>query len=132
MIEKKGRGFAGMDRTKQREIASKGGKAAHQKGTAHRFTSEEARVAGRKGGQAAHVKGTAHEFTPEEARIAGRKGGQAARGRQQVSAGEQATTARSSNPNASTGSNGYSSFNRTAEPMNAAVGPSDRHREQNT
>lgn len=47
-----GRGFAGMDEEKQREIASKGGKAAHQKGTAHEFNSEEAREAGRKGGQA--------------------------------------------------------------------------------
>ncbi len=46
-----GRGFAGMDEDKQREIASKGGKAAHEKGTAHQFTSEEAREAGRKGGQ---------------------------------------------------------------------------------
>jgi general stress protein YciG len=70
------RGFASMDREKQREIASKGGQAAHQKGTAHEFTSDEAREAGRKGGQAAHNKGTAHEFTSEEAREAGRKGGQ--------------------------------------------------------
>lgn len=46
------RGFASMDRNKQREIASKGGRAAHAKGTAHEFTSEEARVAGRKGGEA--------------------------------------------------------------------------------
>lgn len=46
-----GRGFASMDEAKQREIASKGGKAAHEKGTAHEFTSEEAREAGRKGGQ---------------------------------------------------------------------------------
>ena len=44
------RGFASMDRTKQREIASKGGRAAHQKGTAHEFDSSEARAAGRKGG----------------------------------------------------------------------------------
>lgn len=43
-----------MDRNKQREIASKGGKAAHQKGTAHEWTSEEAREAGRKGGMASH------------------------------------------------------------------------------
>ena len=48
------RGFASMDRNKQREIASKGGKAAHQKGTAHEWTSEEAREAGRKGGMASH------------------------------------------------------------------------------
>ncbi len=46
------RGFASMDATKQREIASKGGRAAHAKGTAHEFTSDEARVAGRKGGEA--------------------------------------------------------------------------------
>lgn len=46
------RGFASMDSAKQREIASKGGKAAHEKGTAHEFTSEEAAAAGRKGGQA--------------------------------------------------------------------------------
>lgn len=45
------RGFASMDEKKQREIASKGGRAAHEKGTAHEFTSEEAREAGRKGGQ---------------------------------------------------------------------------------
>lgn len=45
------RGFAAMDPEKQREIASKGGRAAHAKGTAHEWTSEEARVAGRKGGQ---------------------------------------------------------------------------------
>jgi general stress protein YciG len=43
-----------MDRQKQREIASKGGKAAHAKGTAHEWTSEEARAAGRKGGMASH------------------------------------------------------------------------------
>ncbi|CUI04635.1 KGG domain-containing protein [Massilia antarctica] len=40
------RGFASMDPERQREIASEGGKAAHQKGTAHEFTSEEARRAG--------------------------------------------------------------------------------------
>lgn len=46
------RGFASMDPAKQKEIASKGGRAAHAKGTAHEFTPEEARVAGRKGGEA--------------------------------------------------------------------------------
>ncbi len=46
------RGFAGMSVEVRREIASKGGKAAHQKGTAHEFTSEEARQAGHKGGVA--------------------------------------------------------------------------------
>ncbi len=43
-----------MDREKQRRIASKGGKAAHEKGTAHEWTAEEARAAGRKGGVASH------------------------------------------------------------------------------
>ena len=53
-MAKEDRGFASMDRNKQREIASKGGKAAHQKGTAHEWTSDEAREAGRKGGMASH------------------------------------------------------------------------------
>jgi uncharacterized protein len=53
-VAKEDRGFASMDRAKQREIASKGGKAAHAKGTAHEWTSEEAREAGRKGGMASH------------------------------------------------------------------------------
>ena len=42
------RGFAAMDAQRQREIASLGGRAAHQSGHAHEFTSEEARAAGRK------------------------------------------------------------------------------------
>ena len=50
-IRKDSRGFASMAADKQREIASKGGRAAHLKGTAHEWTSEEARAAGRKGGQ---------------------------------------------------------------------------------
>jgi general stress protein YciG len=45
------RGFASMDRERQREIARKGGRAAHEKGTAHEFTTDEARAAGRKGGE---------------------------------------------------------------------------------
>ena len=74
-MAKEDRGFASMDRNKQREIASKGGKAAHQKGTAHEWTSEEAREAGRKGGMASHRRkqeqqggGTAENGgTPESA-----------------------------------------------------------------
>ena len=49
---KERRGFASMSAEKQREIASKGGRAAHQKGTAHEWSSDEARNAGRKGGMA--------------------------------------------------------------------------------
>ena len=55
------RGFAGMNRNKQREIASKGGKAAHAKGTAHEWSREQAREAGRKGGLAARRKKSAAE-----------------------------------------------------------------------
>lgn len=50
------RGFASMTRDKQREIASKGGRAAHVKGTAHQWSQEEARAAGRKGGLAAAAR----------------------------------------------------------------------------
>jgi general stress protein YciG len=46
----RGRGFASMSSDKKKEIASKGGKAAHALGTAHKWTSEEAQAAGRKGG----------------------------------------------------------------------------------
>jgi uncharacterized protein len=48
---KERRGFASMSAEKQREIASKGGRAAHEKGTAHEWTADEARNAGRRGGQ---------------------------------------------------------------------------------
>lgn len=77
-ISKGKRGFASMDPAAQKKIASSGGRAAHAKGTAHEFTSEEARVAGRKGGKASHAKGVAHEFSPAEAKEAGKKGGKAA------------------------------------------------------
>ena len=64
-MAKEDRGFASMDRSKQREIASKGGKAAHQKGTAHEWTSEEARDAGRKGGIASHRRRREQSGGPE-------------------------------------------------------------------
>src|SRR6476620_3606361 len=64
-VAKEDRGFASMDRAKQREIASKGGRAAHQKGTAHEWTPEEAREAGRKGGIATHQRKTADRQTPQ-------------------------------------------------------------------
>lgn len=50
------RGFASMDKEKQREIARRGGKAAHEKGTAHEFTPDEAREAGRKGGRRSRAR----------------------------------------------------------------------------
>jgi general stress protein YciG len=48
------RGFAAMDPNLVRDLARKGGVAAHRAGTAHEFSAEEARVAGRKGGLATH------------------------------------------------------------------------------
>lgn len=59
-----GRGFASMDKNQQREIASEGGKAAHQKGVAHEWTSEEAAEAGRKGGQASTKASTRSGSSP--------------------------------------------------------------------
>ncbi len=74
MVEGKSqRGFASMNQEKQREIASKGGKAAHAKGTAHEFTSEEARNAGRKGGEKVSQN-------REHMAAIGRKGGLASHG----------------------------------------------------
>jgi general stress protein YciG len=52
MTEQRKRGFAALDPKRRREIASLGGQAAHECGTAHQFTSAEARNAGRKGGAA--------------------------------------------------------------------------------
>lgn len=75
MNERERRGFASMDEQRRREIASEGGKASHQRGTAHEFSPDEARMAGRKGGRAAHARGRAHVFNSDEARMAGRKGG---------------------------------------------------------
>jgi uncharacterized protein len=69
---KQDRGFASMDPTKQREIASKGGKAAHLRGTAHEWSTEEAREAGRKGGMASqrkHQQEIARESVPEDQRV---------------------------------------------------------------
>src|SRR5215218_5738384 len=70
------RGFASMDQERQREIARKGGRAAHEKGTAHEFTPDEARAAGRKGGE--RVSADRHHMS----RI-GRMGGKSSAGRRQ-------------------------------------------------
>ena len=56
-VEKRKRGFASMDPDRQRQIASKGGRAAHERGTAHEWSGEEAKEAGRKGGAASHRGG---------------------------------------------------------------------------
>jgi general stress protein YciG len=75
MPERKKRGFAAMDRTQVRELARKGGIAAHSAGTAHEFSSEEAREAGRKGGLATHSSrrppdGQSHQEEAERLAIA--------------------------------------------------------------
>ena len=70
------RGFASMDPERQREIASEGGKAAHVKGTAHEFDSEEARRAGKKGGE---IVSQNREHMSE----IGRKGGKSSGGGRQ-------------------------------------------------
>lgn len=101
------RGFASMDRERQKEIASKGGKAAHAKGTAHEWTPDEARVAGRKGGEA---------VSRDRAHMAaiGREGG-GARGR----------NARAQSQNGGSSSN-TSSSNRGEESRSASPSSSGR------
>jgi hypothetical protein len=64
---RKRRGFAVMDPKLVSEISRKGGKAAHSAGTAHEFTSDEARAAGRKGGLASHAKRRRSSEAPKEA-----------------------------------------------------------------
>ena len=66
---KERRGVASMSAEKQREIASKGGRAAHEKGTAHEWTADEARNAGRKGGQVSRG-GRGRLIVPPEAPVA--------------------------------------------------------------
>jgi uncharacterized protein len=91
------RGFASMDAVKQREIARKGGKAAHVKGTAHEFTRDEARAAGRKGGERVS---TNREHMSRIGRIGGKS-----------SAGKRQTTQSSDLP-------GHTAPDRTAKNMN--------------
>jgi general stress protein YciG len=94
------RGFASMDASKQREIASKGGRAAHAKGTAHEFTSDEARVAGRKGGEAVSRDRT-HMAT------IGREGGHSRGARAPAAAGTDNGSSSNSDVSQNTGSQPY-------------------------
>ena len=73
----KPRGFAALTPDQRRALGSKGGRTAHSRGTANKFTPESASVAGR----IPHERGTAHKWTADEAREAGRKGGSAPRRR---------------------------------------------------
>jgi general stress protein YciG len=99
---KSARGFASMDQSKQKEIASKGGRAAHAKGTAHEFDSSEARAAGRKGGMAV-------SRNREHMAAIGRRGGEARgqRARQASQAGViQRSTVEPARQNTVSNSNG--------------------------
>jgi hypothetical protein len=72
-MPRKPRGFAALSAERRREIAGKGGRAAHAEGTAHQFDHGEAVAAGRKGSKATQARGTAHRFTSAEAKAAARK-----------------------------------------------------------
>jgi general stress protein YciG len=108
------RGFASMDASKQREIASKGGRAAHAKGTAHEFTSDEARVAGRKGGEAvsrdrAHMSAIGREGGHSRGRtrqpgVSGNNGGSDTERQNYIGHGNDRGTFEESNRNVSSSS----------------------------
>ncbi|NDD27055.1 MAG: stress-induced protein [Proteobacteria bacterium] len=82
------RGFASMDSTRQREIARMGGRASHEKGKAHQFTSEEARNAGRKGGETISRN---REHMAEIGRRGGVRRGEIARANAQAKEASEAT-----------------------------------------
>lgn len=90
MADTSKRGFASMDPSKQREIASKGGRAAHERGTAHEFTSDEARAAGRKGGEVVS-RNRDHMST------IGRKGGESRGARARETRTDETSTSSSNN-----------------------------------
>src|SRR5436853_2691262 len=120
------RGFASMDPAKQREIASKGGRAAHAKGTAHEFTSDEARVAGRKGGEAvsrdrAHMSAIGREGghsrgRTRQSQVPGGNGGATASSQNDMEQSNLVGHAndRGSNANSASGGNGRDRGNENA------------------
>jgi uncharacterized protein len=96
------RGFAAMDEEKQREIASKGGKAAHEKGTAHEFTPAEASEAGKKGGEAV-------SSDREHMADIGKKGGEARGSAQHAGSAQHGSAQHGSAPGSSSGATGSGS-----------------------
>ncbi len=88
--KKSRRGFASMDKDKQRDIASKGGRSAHEAGTAHEFSSDEAREAGKKGG-ATVSRDRAH--MAEIGRLGGKARGARARHAQRAASAAQGSAA---------------------------------------
>jgi general stress protein YciG len=119
------RGFASMDPQRKREIASKGGRAAHEKGTAHEFTPDEARNAGRKGGEAV-------SRNREHMASIGRRGGEAvSRDREHMAnigrkGGE--TVSRDRQHMANIGREGGESRNRDGSPRDGSNGKSEMSR----
>jgi general stress protein YciG len=117
------RGFASMDAARQREIASKGGRAAHAKGTAHEWSSDEARVAGRKGGE------TVSRDRAHMAAI-GREGGEA-RGQSARMARQRAESERGSRDSSRSGDREISlSVSREGMGDDARRSSGERQREQ--
>jgi uncharacterized protein len=99
------RGFAAMDAERQREIARKGGKAAHERGTAHEFTTDEARAAGRKGGERVS---TNRQHMAEIGRLGGKS-----------SAVRRSSTSKESNPDRGEGSEMNEAENQMSEDRGA-------------
>ena len=103
------RGFASMDSNKQREIARKGGRAAHEKGTAHEFTADEARAAGRKGGERVSAN-------REHMSRIGRLGGKMSAGRRQATKSDGGDANGGSNDENSGAEPGQASRDESAAP----------------
>jgi general stress protein YciG len=110
MAETSKRGFASMDPSKQREIASKGGRAAHAKGTAHEFTTDEARQAGKKGGESV-------SRNREHMSAIGRRGGER-RGMNRQNVETMAASGRNDRQGAQTETTRFESSNRGDENRN--------------
>ena len=118
-----GRGFASMDEEKQRAIASKGGHAAHEKGTAHEFDSEEAREAGKKGGEAVS------QDTEHMAEI-GRKGGESRAAQMQGQSSDTSTTPSSEENMENESANQPSTKTRGGTPEQHAAAGRQSHKNQ--
>ena len=115
MATRRRRGFAAMDPQKQREIASMGGRAAHEKGTAHEFTSAEASKAGRRGGRAVSRD---REYMAE----IGRRGGLRSQGDKENANRADATT------RARAAVNGHARTKKSARRPKVAAGGTGRNR----
>jgi general stress protein YciG len=112
-------GFASMERTKQKEIARKGGMAAHRKGTAHEFTTDEARAAGRKGGESV-------SSNRSHMAMIGRLGGKRSAERRRLNAMNNVAGAGDSSAESSESIESSESMETTATEQGAMAGPTSR------